>query len=278
MLKLTVLVENTVRRRDLAAEHGLSFWLETENEAILFDAGQSDAYRHNARVMGIDLQKADRIILSHGHYDHGNGLAFFPFSKNRAKPVVHLHPDMLLKRLAADKSAQNRRSIGLSEEVIKHPELKKRAIMQRGLTSITDAIALLSEIPDIISDEGVSPGFLIERDGNGEPDRFLDEQILISRQESGLVILCGCCHPGLIQTLEAVRHFYPDDKIQAILGGFHLSGMAKTQRTKLIQSLKSFSFEYLVPMHCTGLEAWCELKNAFGERCLLLQTGDTLTF
>ena len=272
MLKITVLVENSVRKRHLAAEHGLSFWLELDDANILFDAGQSDVYLRNASRLGIDIGKADRAVLSHGHYDHGDGFRFFPAERS-GWPRFFAHPDAFAERFGHDM-----RQAGLSWQPDDLPGFTSRLMYNTGTMEIARDTCLCCRLPELTSTAGVSPGFLIRKNGTLETDLFLDEQILTSRQRDGLVVICGCCHPGLLNALTCVRQLYPQEKIQAVIGGFHLGQASDEQLDDLSRALQAFEIGRLVPMHCTGVPAWCRLKAFFGDRCLLLQTGDSITF
>ena len=278
MLRITVLIENTVRRRGLLAEHGLSLWLECDDARILFDAGQSDTYLHNARQLGIDLTTADRIVLSHGHYDHGDGFRHFPVGETGVWPRFFAHPDAFARRYAAKDKHEQLRSVGLNWAPADLSGLEKHLMLNTGTVAIASDICLCSHIADQVRDAEPSAGFVIEKNGQLQADRFLDEQILISKQREGLVIVCGCCHPGLLSSLRCVHRLYPDEHIHAVLGGFHLNQAADEELNALVSSLKALSFDLLIPMHCSGLSAWCRLYEAFPDRCLSLQTGDSIEF
>lgn len=278
MLKITILVENSVRKRDLLAEHGLSLWLECDDAQILFDAGQSSAYLHNARQLGIDLAQTDRIVLSHGHYDHGNGFRHFPVDGSGGWPRFFAHPDAFARRYAANGDGTAPRSAGLDWQPADLPGLEKHLMLNTGTVAIASDTCLCSHIADQVAGAEPPAGFLIEKDGERQTDRFLDEQILISKQAKGLVIICGCCHPGLLNSLKCVHRLYPGEHIHAVLGGFHLSQLSENGLDTLVSSLKALTFDLLVPMHCTGLLAWCRLHEAFPDRCLSLQTGDVIEF
>ncbi|MDW7659173.1 MAG: MBL fold metallo-hydrolase [Bacillota bacterium] len=278
MLRITVLVENTVRRRDLLAEHGLSLWLECDDAQILFDAGQSDAYLRNARHLGIDFSTTDRIVLSHGHYDHGNGFRHYPVDESGVWPRFFAHPDAFARRYAVHDDRDSPRSVGLNWIPADLPSLEKHLMLNTGTVAIAADTCLCSHIPDQVSGAEPAAGFLIEKEGNKQPDRFLDEQILISRQKNGLVVICGCCHPGLLNSLKCVHRLYPGEHIHAVLGGFHLNQYIEKELDDLVSSLKALSFDMLVPMHCSGHMAWCRLREAFPDRCLSLQTGDVIEF
>lgn len=99
MLKVHILTDDRVRKRELLAEHGLSLWIEKDGKAILFDTGQSSVFSHNAKAMGISLEAADYIVISHGHYDHCGGLQYFPYKDNT--PAIYAHPDAFLKKFAS---------------------------------------------------------------------------------------------------------------------------------------------------------------------------------
>ena len=274
MFNVTVLCENSVRRRALKAEHGLSLWIEADNQLLLFDTGQSAVYLDNAANLGIDIRKADHIILSHGHYDHGNGLRFFPFEQANQKLILHVHPHAFSERYAGS-SDSNKRPVGFNWQLA---DLTVRS----DRIDWTDSSAYLTEQTQLHTVcekpcETVSPRFLIKQDNLQKKDYFLDEQILISRQPDGLVIICGCCHSGFIQMMNRVNERYPGEPIHAIIGGFHLGSATNAQMEEIEMLLKSITWNYLVPMHCTGRQAWCRLRSVFGEKCLLFETGDVLT-
>ena len=102
MLQMTILTDDSARKRGLLAEHGLSLWIESNQDKILFDTGQTDVYLKNAQTLGIDKEKAQAIVISHGHYDHGGGLVWFSL---RVKgPQVFLHPEALLPKFGLAKN------------------------------------------------------------------------------------------------------------------------------------------------------------------------------
>lgn len=275
MMTVTVLTENAVRRRALKAEHGLSLWIEQDDLKFLFDMGQSTVYLENAAILGIDVRTADYIIISHGHYDHGNGFQYFPHQGLDVWPPCHVHPDAFADRLAQSASG-NQRSVGLDWRPADRQGLTERMVWTQQEADLSEQVRLhtITEKPS----ESVSPGFLIRRSDGLQKDYFLDEQMLISRQPEGLVIVCGCCHPGFLQMMRQVSELYPGEPVHAIMGGFHLNAATPEKIESIVSFLDSFSWNYLVPMHCTGRVAWCHLRDAFGEKCLLAQTGDTLRF
>ncbi len=274
MYQLTVLLENSVRKRSLKAEHGLSFWLELDGLCLLFDTGQTDLYCHNARQLGIDLSQADHLVLSHGHYDHGGGLASFPFQAADPGLKLHLHPDALLPRFAVRDGHQ--RFVGLDHALVTRLAAAGRLALSNQGEQLSDRLALHTYADHPTA--GVSAGFLRQNQaGHLEEDAFLDECFLVIRGQQGLVVVCGCCHPGFEQLVHRVRSLYPHEAIDGIIGGFHLHEADGQQLDRLVTLLKTFNWRFLAPMHCTGTRAWCHLHQVFQDRCLLLQTGDRLS-
>lgn len=276
MLKITILTENSVRKPGLLAEHGLSLWLEMPGSRTLFDAGQSDVFHHNAKELGIDLGQADNLVLSHGHYDHGNGFMHFPISGSFPRFISH--PGAFAPRYALDKPGGEERPVGLAWQPEDLPWLAGRIQYNTGRFALSENAWLFCRLAEAAPEARPSPGFLREDQGKKKPDLFLDEQILVVRQENGLVIICGCCHPGLLTSVNYIRGLFPDQPVQALLGGFHLGRATAAELADLARALQEISLKLIIPLHCTGPGASCFLKQVFSDSCLWLRTGDTISF
>lgn len=169
-MKITSLLENTSHRGDMLTEHGLSLYIETKAHKILFDMGQSDAFAKNAAALGIDLSEADFAVVSHGHYDHGGGLA--KFLKINSRVPVYIMRDAFLPHYNAKE-----KYIGLDAPLASHPRLIFTDNIN-GKFSIADGITLFScnalERPHAFPAFGLSE----EAEGKRAPDKFLHEQYL----------------------------------------------------------------------------------------------------
>lgn len=258
-MKLTVLTENTACREGLTAEHGLSLYLETEGYKILFDMGQSDAFLHNAEALGIDLSAVDFAVLSHGHYDHGGGLAAF-FGCNDHAPVY------VSSRAFAPHYYGAERYIGLDPALASHERIHP----------VEDALALgegilLTHCPDACLAEPVDDaGLTVKRDGALCPEDFAHEQYLLVRDEGRRVLISGCSHRGV---LNLHRHFAPD----VLIGGFHLMnldpegpGRARLEETAArLMSPPTLCFTG----HCTGEAQYAFLWERMGDHLHRLTAG-----
>lgn len=274
MLKVHILTDNQVRRRGLLAEHGLSLWIEKDDRRILFDTGQSAVFQHNAQVMGIDLKGADYIVLSHGHYDHGGGLLFFPETKQ--KPAVYAHPDIFLKKFAVTDRHEPVREVGIPLAVSSLGWLKERMVYTRQPLAIEKGVLISGEIPSSSDFEKASEGFCLKKDGRMLPDQMLDEQMLVIEDEGELAIFLGCSHPGIINCLLYAQKLFPQRRIKLLVAGMHLTNVTSASLHLCIQHLLAMPIRTVVPLHCTGFRAQCEIKNALGDHCLIRATGDTI--
>ncbi|MCA1757295.1 MAG: MBL fold metallo-hydrolase [Bacteroidales bacterium] len=257
-MTLTVLTDNHAGKRT-AAEHGLSYLVEHDNKRILFDTGQSDIFLTNSAIIGVDPEATDLIILSHGHYDHGNGLRYM------GGQHILCHPGCFVKRYGD----RGKKYIGLAETF---EELSSRFMIRTSADPyrISDRITFLGEIPRISRYESKTTEFTLE---NGEPDYVDDDSAVVLELEEGLFIITGCGHAGIINTAEYARKVTGNKDIAGIMGGFHLKHNNRQTR-ETIDYLRSAEVQYIYPSHCTELPALAAFHKAFGTR--LITTGGVL--
>ncbi|WP_423130339.1 MBL fold metallo-hydrolase [Gaoshiqia sp. Z1-71] len=259
-MRLTILTENTAGGRFLA-EHGLSYLVELDGRTILFDTGHSDVFIQNALKLNIDLQKTvDLIVLSHGHWDHGDGLRFL-----EDKPLL-AHPAAFMQRFRKSDGT----SVGLSltkEMVSQKFDLMTTAEPYR----ISEHIFFLGEVARKNDFEAQSTSFC---DENGDDDFVPDDSALVLVENGQLIIISGCAHSGICNICEQAKKVTGIRTINAVLGGFHL----KQNNKQTCQTIRYFRHEKvrnLIPSHCTGLQALSAFHEAFHTR--LLKTGQQLT-
>lgn len=267
-MKLTILNENTVYRKEYKGEHGLSLLIESSDRHILFDAGQTDNFLHNAKVGKVDLSCIDAIVLSHGHYDHTGGL---PAYKNAKQIPVYIQKSALRKKVSYQKDSDSYYFNGI-------PWLahwpKGLQLLEEACTEIFPGIYLISQIPYKTDFEKPNPKFFLDTEEGYIPDDMSDEQILVFTEGEKIHIFAGCSHPGIMNCIYEVKRRFPDKKIGCIAAGMHLVDASDVRRKKTIEALEQIEFDTLIPMHCTGMYAMIKLKENFGEKCRILGTGD----
>jgi len=273
--RITVVVENTAGGRGTLAEHGLSFWIEIGSRRILFDTGQSEILFHNARILGIDLGTVDAIVLSHGHYDHVGGLRRI-LEIAPAVPV-YLHPQALEAKYARrEKKGQQ---IGMEPET---SQMLERRI-EEGLGSFTDGpveilpgVWATGEIPRRSAFENTGGPFY--RDPRcTQPDELSDDQALLLEVNDGLVVLLGCAHSGIVNTLDYVAELFPNRPIQMVMGGMHMVRALPARIAYTIEVLRRHDVQRIGPAHCTGAEASRELWDALPQKCFMCTVGTQIT-
>jgi len=264
------------------AEHGLSFYGVVKSgdrsHSFFFDFGVTgDLFLHNLKVLGIDPQKVDALVLSHGHFDHYGGLAAL-LERIRPRSIPLYVGKGAFTRRFHERKGEGLTDLGrlerekLEEMGVKIEEIESEREILPG-TYITGLIKM--ETPY----EKIPETLLVEKEGKIERDYFEEERaIFFSVKGKGLVIISGCAHRGIVNTVKQVIKLTGIKKIHAIIGGFHLMGASEERILKTIEDLKTLSPKYLIPMHCTGLEPYFLFSQTIKENLMLNTVGTTYTF
>jgi len=257
-MKISVLTENHAGAYTIA-EHGLSYLIEFDGQKILFDTGQSDMFLANAEKMNVSMENIDMIILSHGHFDHGNGLSHLSGS------TLICHPGCFVKRYRNSdhvyiglKNSRDELSWMFNLNISAEPE------------KISQRIFFLGEIPRLTDFESQSTSFIFE---DSAPDYVMDDSALALLLPAGLFVITGCGHAGIVNTLEHARKITGISKLSGIMGGFHLKEI-NHQTKETIRYLKENRIKHVLPSHCTELPALSAFYKNFGIK--QVKTGDIL--
>jgi len=272
-------------RASIVAEHGFSALVTTSSQGrsrcLLFDFGFSeDGAARNVKTLGVDLTKIEAAVLSHGHSDHTGGMRALGALAGGRKTPLFVHP-------AAFKSP---RYLKMGPALrINFPKLTKEMVEEAGFTPVAtseprlildDTVLFLGEIPRKTDFERGFPIAYWEDGGTEKWDAIEDDtSIVMNVRNRGLVILSGCAHAGVVNTVRHAVEVTGIDKIHAVMGGFHLSGpLFEPIIERTTEELMRMKPDYVVPMHCTGRKAIMAMEGAMGKAFLLNMAGTKTTF
>jgi len=300
-LEVTILVDNytdllllqstEVMKRPLApppnfflAEHGFSCLIkastDSEEHTVLMDVGISGTcFLHNADLLKVDLSKVESVILSHGHFDHFWGLQKVLSRLRKGIPLI-LHPEAFLQR---------RLNIPSLEIQFEMPPLDENALKEAGVelqktredsTLASGLILVLGEVERKTSFEEGFPWAEAKINERWVTDPFPDDRgIVIKMKNKGLVIVGGCSHAGIINTVKHAQKVTRTDKVHAVLGGFHLTGpIFEPIIEPTIEEMKKIGPDFVIPMHCTGWKAINQFAEKMPSQFLLNSVGTTYVF
>ncbi len=275
MIRVLSLVENTADKAGLLGEHGLAMWIEIGDRRVLFDTGQGLALLHNAQELGVELERTDAIVLSHGHYDHTGGLAAALGHAKGAK--VYAHPEAFRPRFARDPNGKSR-AVGIREaDKAAAYNSPVEIIETTQPTQVLKGLFATGAIPRKTEYEHTSGPLFLGEDFR-HPDPLTDDQALFIESDQGVVVLLGCAHAGAVNTLEYVKRLTGGKPIHAVIGGMHLRNASQERIDKTLSAIGQMNIHCLRPAHCTGMHAVTETWRRFPDRCETWSVGAEMDF
>ena len=258
--RVTVLCDNESADPHCGCEWGLALAVdlgsaeeprEEDNGLWLWDTGQTDLFLKNATALGLDVGQARGLALSHGHFDHTGGLEALVAAGFSGS--IHAHPSCACARFAEEPGGKPRRSIG--------PPTPLPAFIPAGpVTRLAPGLTLLTGIPRAPKNFQAVQGFSLDLEG-ALPDPVPDDAFLVLDSRHGPVVILGCCHSGLANSLTCLRERLGIRRVHAVLGGLHLfkAGLAALEETA--QAIEEFAVQRLLAGHCTGPDRLAILKK-----------------
>ncbi len=277
-MEIQVLIENKTYKGDLLAEHGLSLFIEANGKSILYDFGWSDILIKNAEKMNIDLKKVEFAVVSHGHMDHTGGM--YSFSKINNHAPVYIHKNAFKQSYTLKNGKLSEEHVGIKLSISQYEELQDRLIFTDGVTWLGDDIVVSGTIPPIKGFEPISKYYVKDEKMGLVLDQMEHEQFLAIRDKAkgGVYVFSGCSHTGVTSCVKYAQELFRGESIKALIAGMHLYGSETAVIKKTIDEILSFDIQIFLPVHCTGIEATCELKTRMKDKCIILNTGNSYKF
>ena len=274
-LQLDIVCENTVGRPIAACgEHGFACLLQTSAGRWLFDTGSGETLLANLAALHLDPRNLDGIILSHGHYDHCGGL--LTLLRQTGPRRVYAHPGIFSTRFWSGQHEQRDISLPFSRHELEAAGAK--FVFIKDFTELAPGIHFSGEIAREAALETGDP-HLVRRSDSGDSwttDPFADDAALAIDTDKGLVILLGCAHAGLINTVEWFRRNLGEPRIHAIVGGTHLGPASVEQFSATVDYLARLEFDRLGVSHCTGQIRSAQLYAKFPNKVFFANVGTTV--
>jgi 7,8-dihydropterin-6-yl-methyl-4-(beta-D-ribofuranosyl)aminobenzene 5'-phosphate synthase len=272
--------------KSIHAEHGLSYYMETvidgKASACMFDYGLDPlGVINNIQLLGLDIGKAGAFTLSHGHYDHFTG-AIGILKQNQSRIArgtpFYVGDEAFNRRYSLRPGRTEYDDLGqLSKEDIEALGLK--VVEVKNPTQIIPGAYFTGNIEKVTAYEKVAPNYLIKRGEKQEKDDFRGEQALFFNVKGkGLVLLSGCAHVGIVNTVKHAQKVSGIDKVHSVMGGFHLINVKPEIIEKTVADIKAMKPEYIIPTHCTGFEAMVSFSREMPNEFILNTAGTKYTF
>ena len=271
-MEFKFLVENKTDNPGVTAEHGLSIYIKAHGHKILFDAGATDMLIANAEEMKINLSEVDTAVISHGHYDHTGGFPAFCEKNDKAK--IHIHKNAFRESFGFEDGKMDEVTCGIRWTKPEMDSMRDRIVFTDGPLQLDKNICITGTVPFA---KGFSPTekfFYKSESGELIEDDMSHEQCLVIKEKSGLYIFSGCSHRGAVSALNAGKSMFPGERVAVFVAGMHLYSASAEDRNKVVEQIAAENLDKIMPVHCTGIKAICDLKTALGDRCIAATAGD----
>lgn len=270
-MKAKVVVDN-IGTENIQGQWGLCIYIEYNGKKLLLDTGASELFARNAEKMGISIEDIDVAVLSHAHYDHANGMRRF-FELNEKA-------DFYLREGCGENCYSKmwifHPYIGIPKGVIS--KYSRRIKYAKGNYEICEGISLIPHTTQGLERIGKKVGLYIKRNGKFLPDDFSHEQSLVFDTRQGLVVFNSCSHGGVANIINEVSAAFPDKKVIAVVGGFHIHSYTEAEVRDFANQIKSANIKYVYTGHCTGQRSFEILKQELGDTARQLKVGLEMEF
>ncbi len=260
-ISLTLLADNTALPK-LVEEHGFAAWITAGEQRFLFDCGLENALWRNAAMLGIDLRETKSLVLSHGHYDHTGNVT--QLLRKVPGLIIHAAPGACRSRYS-QRPGRGIRDIamplGARAALNQLPDTRMKWTYQP--TRLAPGIGLTGPIPRTDPAENTDHAFFLDAHGR-RSDPIDDDQAMWFETRKGLVILLGCCHAGLFNTVDYIRQITGISRICSIVGGMHLLHANEDQQLTVSNKIFELDPDFVIPCHCTGEAATALLRETLG--------------
>ena len=277
-MKITVAMDNTVpisAKRPFLGEHGFSLLIENAGQRVLLDAGQSSAIINNLSLLGVPAESIDMAVVSHGHYDHAGGL-YHVLSHARKKMPVYAHPDIFSKRFST--SGGLRQYIGVPYTQEQLTGLGAEWKLSDQPTQLMENLWVSGKVPHVTQYEKGDDRLVLEHDGCDCQDGMEDDMSLYYLQGDALIVIGGCAHSGLVNT---VRHGFDvtgAKRLAGWIGGTHLGPVSSEQQEQTIDALAAWNPDFVAANHCTGFPMMAALLGRFGTKYISAFVGTVIEY
>ena len=272
-------------RSSILAEHGFSAIVKTtmgdKTKTMLFDFGFSEnGAAQNAATLGVNMAEVEAVALSHGHSDHTGGMEKLTAMIGKRDIPFVVHPSVFVSP----------RYLKFGEDLkINFPKLTREMVKKAGLSVVEsdkpyplldNTVLFLGEVPKQTDFEKGWPIVHCQKDGKEVWDAIEDDtSIVMNLKDKGLVIISGCAHAGIVNTVRYAMSVTGIDKVHVVMGGFHLSGpFFEPIIDRTTEELKKINPAFIIPTHCTGRKAIMAMEKQMPDQFVLNMAGTKLTF